>query len=312
MRKRVFLTLLACVLLSVCALSQNTSRMDDAKLTEFAYRLSKLPFSERNVIDTASRLYKNMFKDDEDNADWAYQILYFYHELSCEDKTVTLHKTFSDEEIRALIHNDIRVLNSLKSDMKNFRSEYAKYGYRIMSFEDTSYCIEVEPSFLYNKFKDMLSPEYRYYRGLWIEEHDIPTVWHAALNIPLSEVFKRIQWRDEFLDKNPDFIRNDLVAREIEHLCFTITKGVENTPVYDDKDVIKQEYKDALQTYYRAHKDTRWGKYMTEYVHRLALNKYRNSNAIDRWVLDTLFPEDRKNVDPLLKYKDILIDNIVE
>jgi hypothetical protein len=42
------------------------------------------------------------------------------------------------------------------------------------------------------------------------------------------------------------------------------------------------------------------------------LNKYRNSYQIDRWVLDTLFPVDRKNIDPLLKYKDILIDNIVE
>lgn len=292
--------------------AQNTSRMDDTKLTEFSYKLSKLPFSERNVIDTACRLFENMFKGDPDNADWAYQILYFYHELSCEDKTVTLHKTFSDEEVRALIHNDIRVLNALKSDMKKFQSEYAKYGYRIMSFEDTSYSVEVNPAFLYNRLKGMLTEEYRYYRGLWIEEYDIPTVWHAALNIPLATVFKRIAWRDEFLVKNPDFIREDLVQREIEHLCFTVTKGLENTSVYDDKDVIKQEYKDALQAYYREHKDTKWGKYMTEYVHRLALNKYRNSRQIDRWVLDTLFPIDRKNINPLMKYEDILIDNIVE
>ncbi len=312
MKKTGFLTLLAALLLSVGLIGQNTSRMDDAKLTEFSYKLSKLPFSERNVIDTACGLFKSMFSDDPDNADWAYQILYFYHQLSCEDKTTTLHKTFSDEEIRGFVHKDITVLSGLRGDMKQFEQEYGRYGYRVMSYEDTSYSIEVQPPFLYEKFKEMLTPEYRYYRGLWIKEHDVPTIWHAALNIPLSEVFERIEWRDVFMEENPDFIREDLVLREIELLCFTVTKGLENTPVYDDKDVIKQEYKDALQAYYRAHKETKWGKYMTEYVHRLALNKYRNSNEIDRWVLDTLYPEDRKNIDPLLKYKDILIDNIVE
>ena len=51
---------------------------------------------------------------------------------------------------------------------------------------------------------------------------------------------------------------------------------------------------------------------MTEYVRRLALNKYRNSNEIDTWVINTLYPPERKNIDPLLKYKDILIDNIVD
>ncbi len=312
MKRTGILILSAAMLLTVCVFGQNTSRMDDAKLTEFSYKLSKLPFSERNVIDTACRLYESMFKGDPDNADWGYQILYFYHQLSCEDKTTTLHKTFSDEEIRALVHKDISVLSGLKSDMKKFEDEYGKYGYRIMSFEDTSYCIEVQPPFLYEKFKELLTPEYRYYRGLWIKEHDIPTIWHAALNIPLAQVFKRIEWRDVFLAKNPDFIREDLVTREIELLCFTVTKGLENTAVYDDKDEIKKEYKDALQAYYRENTDTKWGKYMTEYVHRLALNKYRNSNEIDRWVLDTLYPEGRKNIDPLLKYKDILIDNIVE
>jgi hypothetical protein len=87
---------------------------------------------------------------------------------------------------------------------------------------------------------------------------------------------------------------------------------LENTPVYDDKDVIKPEYKAGLQTYYKAHPKTKWGLYMTEYVHRLALNKYRNSNEIDTWVINTLYPPERKNIDPLLKYKDILIDNIVD
>ncbi len=312
MKKTGIASLLVAILFATGLFAQNTSRLDDSKLTEFAYKLSKLPFSERDVIDTACVVFEKMFEGDPDNADWGYQLLYFYHQLSCEDKTITLHKTFSDEEIRALVHRDIKVLGGLMGDMKKFENEYGKFGYRIMSFEDTSYAIEVQPAFLYDKFQKMLTSEYRYYRGLWIKEHDIPTVWHAALNIPLSEVFERIQWRDEFMEKNPDFIREDLVTREIEHLCFTVTKGLENTPVYDDKDVIKPEYKAALQEYYRAHEETKWGKYMTEYVHRLALNKYRNSYKIDRWVLDTLFPIDRKNIDPLLKYKDILIDNIIE
>ncbi len=295
-----------------CLNAQNTENMDDEKLTRFAYKLSTLPFSERDVIDDACKLFEKEFAQDKENADWAYQILYFYHEYSCEDKTVTLHKTFSEEEIRALVHKDINVLSSLMGDMKKFRDEYERYGYRIMSFEDTSYAIEVIPGFLYERLKDYLTEEYRYYRGLWISEYDIPPYWHARLNIPLSEVFKRIAWRDEFLVKNPDFIREDLVTREIEYLCMSVTKGLENTPVYDDKDVIKPEYKEALQTYYRAHEDTKWGKYMTEYVHRLALNKYRNSNEIDQWVLDFLYPPQRKNIDPLLKYKDIIIDNVVE
>lgn len=310
MRNNLFL--IALLFFATSLFAQNTKTLDDEKLTEFAYKLSELPFSERDVIEDACKLFEETFAGDKDGADWGYQLLYYYHEISCDDKTVTLHKTFSEEEIRALVHGDIYVLGGLKKDMKKFRDEYGKWGYRIMSYEDTSYAIEVQPAFLYERFKEMLTPEYRYYRGLWIAEHDIPPYWHATLDISMQELFNRIAWRDEFLNEHPDFIREDLVTREIEYLCFSVTKGLENTPVYDEKDVIKPEYKTALQTYYKAHSKTKWGLYMTEYVHRLALNKYRNSNEIDTWVINTLYPPERKNIDPLLKYKDILIDNIVD
>ncbi len=300
------------VFFSLIGQAQNTEFLDDAKMTKFAQDLSKLPFSERDVIHKAVNLFKAEFKNDKECADWAYQLLYFYHELSCEDKTNTLHKTWSDEQIRALKINDIEVISGIRSGMKKFEKEYSKYGYRIMSYEDTSYAMEVVPSYIYNQVKNYLTDLYAYYRGGWIDEHDVPTYWHAELTIKLSDVFKRIQWRDELLDKNPDFIRNDLVTKEIENLSFVVTKGLEYTPIYDKKGYIKQEYKSALQTYYRAHEKTTWGLYYTEFVHRLALNKYRNSDEIDRWVLETLFPEDRKNIDPLLKYKDILIDNLME
>lgn len=308
--KNIFFVLV--VFFSLIGQAQNTEFLDDAKMTKFAQDLSKLPFSERDVIHKAVNLFKAEFKNDKECADWAYQLLYFYHELSCEDKTNTLHKTWSDEQIRALKINDIEVISGIRSGMKKFEKEYSKYGYRIMSYEDTSYAMEVVPSYLYNQVKNYLTDLYAYYRGGWIDEHDVPTYWHAELSIKLSDVFKRIQWRDELLDKNPDFIRNDLVTREIEKLSFVVTKGLEHTPIYDKKGYIKQEYKSALQTYYRAHEKTTWGLYYTEFVHRLALNKYRNSDEIDRWVLKTLFPEDRKNIDPLLKYKDILIDNLME
>lgn len=308
--KNIFFALV--VFFGLIGQAQNTEFLDDAKMTKFAQDLSKLPFSERDVIHKAVNLFKAEFKNDKECADWAYQLLYFYHELSCEDKTNTLHKTWSDEQIRALKINDIEVISGIRSGMKKFEKEYSKYGYRIMSYEDTSYAMEVVPSYLYNQVKNYLTDLYAYYRGGWIDEHDVPTYWHAKLSIKLSDVFKRIQWRDELLDKNPDFIRNDLVTKEIEKLSFVVTKGLEHTPIYDGKGYIKQEYKSALQTYYRSHEKTTWGLYYTEFVHRLALNKYRNSDEIDRWVLKTLFPEDRKNIDPLLKYKDILIDNLME
>ncbi|MDR1005956.1 MAG: hypothetical protein LBL74_03740 [Bacteroidales bacterium] len=292
--------------------AQNTTMLNDEKLTEFTQKLVKLPFSERDVIDKACKIFEEDFRSDPENADWAYQILYFYHQLSCEDKTATLHKTFSDEEIRALKHGDIPVLRKLKTDMKKFDNEYTKYGYRIMSFEDTSYAIEVQPPFLYKRLSKYLTENYSYYRGLWIAEYDVPPYWHAALNVPLSEIMARIEWRDMLLDAHPDFIRNDLVQRETEDLCFCVTKGLENSPIYDSNDVILKEYKDALQAYYRKYPETTWGLYFTDFIHKLALNKYRNSYDIDEWVLNILFPRDRKTIDPLRKYKDILIDYIVE
>ncbi|MDR0789218.1 MAG: hypothetical protein LBO06_00325 [Bacteroidales bacterium] len=309
--KRIFVY----VLLSLAVLhlqAQNTAMLNDEKLTEFTQKLTKLPFSERDVIDKACKIFEEDFKSDPENADWAYQILYYYHQLSCEDKTETLHKTFSDQEIRALKIGDIPVLGKLRTTMKQFDKEYTKYGYRIMSFEDTSYVIEVQPPFLYKRLSKYLTKDYAYYRGLWIAEYDIPPYWHAALNVPLREIMARIEWRDLLLNDHADFVRNDLVLREIEDLCFCVTKGLENTPIYDEKDIILQEYKAALQTYYTKHKETTWGLYFTDFVHKLALNKYRNSYDIDKWVIDTLFPKDRKTIDPLLRYKDMLIENIVQ
>lgn len=308
--KRIIFALLVCC--SVVLSAQNTEYLDDEKMTKFANDLTKLPFSERDVILKAVDLYKATFKDDKECGDWGYQLLYYYHELACEDKTNTLHKTWSDEQIRALKVHDIEVISGIRSGMKSFEKEYSKYGYRVISYEDTSYAIEVQPAFLYDRVKDCLTKDYAYYRKGWINEHDVPPYWHAKLVVSLSEVMRRIQWRDELLDAHPDFIRYDLVTRELENLSFIVTKGLEHTAVYDDKGVIKKEYKDALQAYYRVHTKTTWGLYYTEYIHRLALNKYRNSDDIDRWVLRTLFPEDRKNIDPLLKYKDILVDNLMD
>ncbi|MDR1725128.1 MAG: hypothetical protein LBR28_01885 [Bacteroidales bacterium] len=307
--------ILVILVLTVCFYglkAQNTAFLNDEKLTEFTQKLSKLPFSERDVINKACNLFEEYFKKDPENADWAYQILYFYHQITCDDKTETLHKTFSDEEIRALKIGDIKVLSKLRSAMKSFDKEYTRFGYRIMSFEDTSYAIEVQPDFLYKRLNKYLTKDYAYYRGLWIAEHDIPPYWHAALNVPLKEIMNRIEWRDLLLNEHSDFIRNDLVLREIEDLCFCVTKGLENTPIYDKKDIILPEYKRALQDYYTKHPETIWGLYFTDFIHKLALNKYRNSYDIDKWVIDTLFPQDRKNIDPIEKYKEIIIDNIVE
>lgn len=308
--KRVFFVVL--LLVGTVVYGQNTKYLDDDKMTKFAQELTKLPFTERDVIIKAIDLFKSTFKADKQGADWGYQLLYYYHQISCYDKTNTLHVDWSDEQIRALKVNDIEVISGIRSGMKSFEKEYSKWGYRVMSYEDTSYAIEVQPDFIFNKIDNYLSDDYRYYRANWIKEHDNPPYWHAKQVIKTSEIMERIKWRDELLDKDSSFIRNDLVTREIENLCFIVTKGLENTSIYDDKGVIKKEYKDALQNYYRAHTQTTWGKYMTEFVHRLALNKYRFSNEIDTWVIQSLFPEGRKNIDPLLKYKDILIDNLTD
>ena len=316
MKKIIFALLLTVTLVSY---SQNTQYLNDEKLTKFAEDLTKLPFTERDVILKAVKLFEQTFKDDKECADWGYQLLYYYHQLSCEDNTNTLHVHWSDEQIRALKVNDIEVIGGIRSGMKSFESEYGKYGYRVFSYEDTSYAVEVQPAFLFNKLEKYLTDDYRFYRSRWIKEYDYPPHWqkfppykHATQTLTTKDLMARIQWRDELLDRVKDFSRNDLVTREIEELCFIVTKGLENTSIYDDKGVIKKEYKDALQTYYRAHTETVWGKYMTEFVHRLALNKYRFSNDIDKWVLSQLYPEGRKNVDPLLKYEDILIDNLMD
>ncbi|MGP1515276.1 MAG: hypothetical protein ACTTJH_04895 [Bacteroidales bacterium] len=315
--KKIFLALI--VLISMASYGQNTQYLDDEKLTKFAHDLVKLPFTERDVIFKAIDLFEKQFKDDKQCADWAYQLLYYYHELSCEDKTNTLHIHWSDEEIRALKIKDIEVIAGIRSGMKSFEKEYSKYGYRVFSYEDTSYAVVVQPDFLFSKLQKYLTDDYRFYRSHWIKEYDFPPHYqkfppyhHAKQIYSTSEIMYRIQWRDELLDRVKDFSRNDLVTREIKELCFIVTKGLENTSIYDEKGEIKKEYKNALQSYYRAHVETVWGKYMTEFVHRLALNKYRFSNDIDKWVISELFPEGRKNIDPLLKYEDILVDNLMD
>ena len=311
MRKIISYLLMTFAFLTM-ANAQNTSFLDDMAITDFAKELTKLPFSERDVIIKASDIFEERFDDNPDLADWGFQLLYFYHEISCWDKTETLHKTFSDEEIRGYFLNDIAILPKLKKDISEFIKEYARWGYRIATFEDTSYCIEVDSSFLFKRFEKMLSKEYSYYFSNFIRDCGTPPYWHATLDVPIAEIMRRIEWRDLFLDDYPDFVRNDLVIREIEFLVFSIAKGLENTPIYDDKDIIKKEYKDAIQAYYRKHTQTNWGLFLTEFMHRLSLNKYRHSHEIDMFVLNKLFPEDRKNIDPLLKYKDILIENLMD
>ena len=330
---RIFLSIIVC-LFSLNGFAQNLTDLDDQKLTEFTNKLIKLPFPERDVIIKACEVFEKNFATDPYVADWAFQILYNYHEISCEDKTNTLHKTFSEKEIRGYFHKDIWVLPKLKSDIAAFITEYAKWGYRISSDEDTSYSIEVDSTFLIKRLSKYLSPDFSYYFNNYVADLSVAPVWHSELNIPISEVMRRVQWRDLLLDKNPDFVRSDLVTRQIESLLFIVTKGVEHTPIYgtnedetkvhdpregfdftkiaNETEIILPEYKDAIQSYYRTYTDTKWGLYLTEFMHRLALNKYRFSNEIDSFVLENLYPQNRKNIDPLMKYKDMMIDNLID
>ncbi|MDD2191237.1 MAG: hypothetical protein PHO12_01650 [Bacteroidales bacterium] len=331
--KRLFLSIIIC-LFAFNGFSQNLIDLDDQKLTEFTNKLIALPFPERDVITKACEIFEKDFANDPYVGDWAFQILYYYHEISCEDKTNTLHKTFSDKEIRGYFHKDIWVLPKLKSNISSFITEYAKWGYRISSDEDTTYSIEVDSTYLLKRLGKLLSKDYSYYFTNYVADLSVAPIWHAELNIPIAEVMRRIEWRDLLLDRSPDFIRNDLVTREIQALLFIVTKGLEHTPIYgENKDemkvhdpregldftkianettIILPEYKTPIQTYYRAYPNTTWGLYLTDFMHRLALNKYRFSNEIDDFVLESLYPKDRKNIDPLLKYKDMLIDNLMD
>lgn len=331
--KRIFLFIIVS-LIAVSGFSQNVTDLDDQKLTDFTNKLIKLPFSERDVIVKACEVFEKDFKDDPYVADWAFQILYYYHEISCDDKTATLQKTFSDKEIRGYFHKDIWVLPKLKTNISSFIAEYAKWGYRISTDEDTSYAMEVDSTYLLKRLSKYLSKDYAYYFTNYVADLGVAPYWHCTLNVPISEIMRRVEWRDNLLDRNPDFVRNDLVTREIEYLLFSITKGLEHTPIYgenpdemkvhdpregfdftkiaNESEIILPEYKDAIQSYYRAYPETTWGLYLTEFMHRLSLNKYRFSNEIDEFVLEKLFPSNRKNIDPLLKYKDMLIDNLMD
>lgn len=331
--KRIFLYIIVS-LIAVGGFSQNVIDLDNQKITDFTNKLIKLPFSERDVIVKACEVFEKDFANDPYVADWAFQVLYYYHEISCEDKTNTLHKTFSDKEIRGYFHKDIWVLPSLKSNIASFITEYAKWGYRISSDEDTSYAMEVDSTYLIKRLSKYLSPDYAYYFTNYVADLSAAPYWHSTLNVPISEIMRRVQWRDQLLDKSPDFVRNDLVTREIERLLFAVTKGLEHTPIYgqnedelkvhdpregfdftkiaNESEIILPQYKDAIQAYYRTYPQTTWGLYLTEFMHRLALNKYRFSNEIDEFVLEKLFPSNRKNIDPLLKYKDMLIDNLMD
>jgi|GEM_PF-1986916 len=313
--------------------AQNTSTLDEEKMTQFTRDLSVLPFSERDVIIKACELFKTSFKGDPDGADWAFQILYYYHQMSCEDKTATLHKTFSDQEIRGYFHKDIWVLPKLKNNIKDFIKEYAQWGYRISSDEDTSYSMEVDSTFLIKRLSKYLSKDFAYYFNNYVRDLAYQNIWHAEQDISIDEIFRRVAWRDELLYNNPNFIRADLVTLQIDELLFMATKGLEKTSIYGTNpiklkvsdpregfdfanvanvsDVIVPEYKNAIQAYYSNHTDTQWGKYLTEFMHRLSINKYRFSNEIDQFVMETLYPKDRKNIDPLLKWEDMLIDKLM-
>ena len=61
MKKIIFALLLTVTLVSY---SQNTQYLNDEKLTKFAEDLTKLPFTERDVILKAVKLFEQMFKDD--------------------------------------------------------------------------------------------------------------------------------------------------------------------------------------------------------------------------------------------------------
>ncbi|MDR0972242.1 MAG: hypothetical protein LBM25_07655 [Bacteroidales bacterium] len=331
--KKVFIFLL--VFLSIKPLfSQNLIDFNEEKLTNFTNKLVSLPFSERDVIIKACQVFEQDFSNDPYCADWAFQILYYYHQISCEDKTITLQKTYSGKEIRGYFYDDIYVLPKLKKNISAFIKEYALWGYRIASKEDTSYCIEVDSTFLIKRLGKYLSKDFAYYFNNYVADLSSPPYWHSQLNVPIEEIMRRVAWRDELLDRNPDFCVNNLVTLQIDYLLFSITKGLEHTPIYginedelkiarpvegfdfanisNQSEVILPEYKKAIQDYYKAHTSTYWGKFLTEFMHKLSLNKYRFSNEIDDFVINTLYPKDRKNIDPLLKFKDIMIDNLMD
>lgn len=310
-KKFCTLILTSMLLMTFSLKAQNTTNLNDAGMMKFTKELIRLPFGERDVILKGIQIFERDFASNPQEADWAYQLLQYYHELTTEDKTNTLHIAFGARQVFEY-KNKGEVDRGIRSELSRFEKEYANYGYRVMAYEDTGYAIESNPDFLFAKCQKYLSEDYRYYRGKHLQELHQPPYWHAQLVIKLSELMERIRWRDELIDNKKDFVRGDLVGYEIENLMIAVAKGLENTPIYGTDQVILPEYKNAIQTYYRAHTNTRWGLFLTEFMHRLSINKYRHSDAIDQYVMSYMFPEKRKQIDPLQKYKDMLSDNLVE
>lgn len=280
-------------------------------MMKFTRDLIRLPFGERDVVLKGIELFERDFGKNPEEADWAYQLLQYYHELTVEDKTTTLQIAFSALQVFDY-KNKGEVDAGIRSDLSRFEKEYANYGYRVMAYEDTTYAIESNPDYLFAKCQKYLSKDYRYYRSKHLQELHTPPYWHATLVIKLSELMERIRWRDELLHDKKDFVRNDLVGYEVENLMIAIAKGLEKTPIYGADQIILPEYKTAIQAYYREHQTTRWGLFLTEFMHKLSINKYHHSDAIDRYAMSYMFPENRKQLDPLQKYKDMLSDNLVE
>ncbi|MDD3520222.1 MAG: hypothetical protein PHU65_03175 [Actinomycetota bacterium] len=201
-----------------------------------------------------------------------------YYEGNMQEKLLSEFKVTGD--IKKLANSNDKEIVKLAAETINRKYKLINTGGSICPIMDYSQ---------YKKYSPYLSKQMNDYINIMAIETDHPSIMDAGIAIPLDDFAQRIISYYEFERRYPGFIRIYKIVNILNCSLQTYFGGIDNTPVFDNNDMIIQQRLDGFRQNILKYKNTEFANKLQEYLDLLQSEGYMRTARIEEYIENLVF-----------------------
>lgn len=259
----------------------------DAQAAENELRdnFEKLKSDEKDPIKILKFLEENISGAKEPLAD---EIIYFNFNAS-EGALEKFTDKYANTEIQNAIYDEFNGstdLEELKTSQNRNLAILAQATidrkYKLFNVE--GFIMPLVDYKAYSTYRQYLSKEMNDYMDIMQAESDMPSAVDAGITISLEDFVGRIMAAYEFVDNYPASIMSEQIKNMRNGKIWIYFAGIDNTPVFDHKNIIMPERLKNFQETEKKFEGTEFGKLLKEYLDLLDNENYSRSQNVSDYL----------------------------
>lgn len=264
---------------------ESSSTDAEAAENELRNNFEKLKIDEKDPAKILIFLEKNISIAGQPLAD---EIIYFNFNAS-EGALEKFTDNYANSEIQNAIYDEF----DGSTDLEELRtSQNRKLALLAQKTIDRKYKLFNVEGFImplvdykaYSVYRENLSKEMNDYMDIMQAESDMPSAVDAGITISLEDFVGRIIAAYKFVENYPASIMSEQIKNIRNGKIWIYFAGIDNTPVFDHKNIILPERLKNFQETEKKFEGTEFGKLLKEYLDLLDNENYSRSQKVSDYL----------------------------